>query len=144
MVRRQVMLDRREDNRRVPMRFRELKMGRVQSWMMWIAGMLAILGSINVVSLPLSILFVQVNVLMPVVGALCLAVAYFTYEEAHKNSTLNYILWGTGIAAFVVAFLAVLPVAGLDIKLPFVTINGLMLIVGFVCLLIAYLKTWRR
>ena len=119
-------------------------MGRVQSWMMWVAGMLAILGSINVVSLPLSILFVQINVLMPMVGVLCLAVAYFTYEETHKNNTLNYILWGTGIAAFVVAFLSVLPIAGLDIKLPFVTINGLMLIVGFACLLIAYLKTWRR
>jgi hypothetical protein len=118
-------------------------MGRVQSWIMWIAGMLAILGSINVVSLPLNILFVQVHVLMPVVGALCLAVAYFSREDAGKNSTLNYILWGTGIASFAVAFLTVLPLAGLDIKLPFVTINGLMLIVGFVCLLIAYLKTWR-
>jgi hypothetical protein len=119
-------------------------MGRVQSWMMWIAGMLAILGSINVVSLPLSILFVQVNVLMPVVGALCLAVAYFTYEETHKNSTLNYLLWGTGIAAFAITLFGWLPMVGLEIKLPFVTINGLMLILGFVCLLIAYLKTWRR
>jgi len=119
-------------------------MGRVQSWMMWVAGMLAILGSINVVSLPLSILFVQVNVLMPVVGVLCLAVAYTSYEEAHKNSTLNYLLWGTGIAAFATTVLGWLPLAGLEIKLPFMTINGLMLIIGFVCLLIAYLKTWRR
>ena len=119
-------------------------MARVQSWMMWIAGMLAVLGSINVVSLPLNILFVQVHLLMPVVGLLCLAVAYFQWEDTGKNSTLNYILWGTGFAAFIVAFLTVLPIAGLDIKLPFVTINGLMLIVGFVCLLIAYLKTWRR
>ena len=119
-------------------------MGRVQSWMMWIAGMLAILGSINVVSLPLSILFVQINVLMPVVGVLCFAVAYVSYEEAHKNSTLNWILWATGVAALGAAVLSILPLVNLQIVLPFMTINGLTLIIGFVCLLIAYLKTWRR
>ena len=119
-------------------------MGRVQSWMMWIAGMLAILGSINVVSLPLSILFVQVIVLMPVVGVLCFAVAYVSYEQAHKNTTLNWILWGTGAVAFLTAFLSLLPLINLQIVLPFMTINGLMLILGFVCLLIAYLKTWQR
>jgi hypothetical protein len=119
-------------------------MGRIQSWMMWVAGMLAILGSINVVSLPLSILFVQINVLMPIVGVLCFAVAYVTYEDSHKNSTLNWIIWGTGIAAFLTAFLTLLPLINLQIVLPFVTINGLMLILGFACLLIAYLKTWRR
>ncbi|MBI1211091.1 MAG: hypothetical protein GC190_06475 [Alphaproteobacteria bacterium] len=119
-------------------------MGRVQSWMMWVAGMLAILGSINVVSLPLSILFVQVNVLMPVVGILCFAVAYVSYEQAHKNTTLNWILWATGCAAFLTAVLSFVPLVDLKIVLPFLTINGLMLILGFVCLLIAYLKTWRR
>jgi hypothetical protein len=119
-------------------------MGRVQSWMMWIAGMLAVLGSIHVVSMPLSILFVQVDVLMPIVGVLCLAVAYVSREEAGKNSVLNWVLWITGGAALATAVLNFLPLANLTIVLPFMTVNGLMLIIGLVCLLIAYLKTWRR
>jgi type VI protein secretion system component VasK len=81
---------------------------------------------------------------MPVVGVLCFAVAYVSYEEAHKNSTLNWILWATGVAALGAAVLSILPLVNLQIVLPFMTINGLTLIIGFVCLLIAYLKTWRR
>ena len=119
-------------------------MGRVQSWMMWVAGMLAVLGSIHVVSLPLSVLFVQIDVLMPIVGLLCLAVAYVSREDAGKNSALNWALWITGFAAFAAAVLNFLPLVNLQIVLPFLTINGLTLIIGFVCLLIAYLKTWRR
>jgi hypothetical protein len=119
-------------------------MGRVQSWMMWVAGMLALLGSIHVVSLPLGILFVQVDVLMPIVGVLCLAVAYVSREQAGKNSVLNWALWVTGVAALATAVLSFLPLVNLQIVLPFMTINGLMLIIGFACLLIAYLKTWSR
>ncbi len=119
-------------------------MGRVQSWMMWVAGMLAILGSIGVARLPLGILFVQIDVLMPIVGLLCLAVAYVSREDAGKNSVLNWALWITGFAAFGAALVSYLPLVNLQIVLPFMTINGLTLIIGFVCLLIAYLKTWRR
>ena len=119
-------------------------MGRVQSWMMWVAGMMAVLGSIHVVSLPLSILFVQVDVLMPIVGLLCFAVAYVSREDAGKNSVLNGILWMVGAVAIASAVLTFFPLVNLQIVLPFMTINGLMLIVGFICLLIAYLKTWRR
>jgi len=119
-------------------------MGRVQSWMMWVAGMLAILGSIGIARLPLGILFVQIDVLMPIVGLLCFAVAYVTREDSGKNSALNWALWITGFAAFASAALSYLPLLNLSIVLPFMTINGLTLIVGFVCLLIAYLKTWRR
>ena len=119
-------------------------MGRVQSWMMWVAGMLAILGSIGIARLPLGILFVQIDVLMPIVGLLCFAVAYVSREDAGKNSVLNWALWITGFAAFASAALGYLPLINLQIVLPFMTINGLTLIIGFVCLLIAYLKTWRR
>ena len=41
---------------------------RLQSWMLWIAGMLAIAGAINLASLPLKVLFLQVNILMPIAG----------------------------------------------------------------------------
>ena len=37
-----------------------------------------------------------------------------------------------------------LPLVNLSIVLPFMTINGLMLITGLVCLMLAYLKTWSR
>ena len=119
-------------------------MGRVQSRMMWVAGMLAILGSIGIARLPLGILFVQIDVLTPIVGLLCFAVAYVSREDAGKNSTLNWALWITGFAAFAAAVLNFLPLVNLQIVLPFMTINGLTLIIGFVCLLIAYLKTWQR
>ena len=119
-------------------------MGRIQSWMMWIAGMLAVLGSVHIVSLPLGILFVQIDVLMPIVGVMCLAVAFVSYEQMGRNSFLNWLLWGTGIAALATAVLNILPLLNLTIVLPFMTVNGLMLIVGLVCLMIAYLKTWSR
>ena len=119
-------------------------MGRVQSWMMWIAGMLAVLGSIHIVRLPLGFLFVQVDVLMPIVGVLCLAVAYFSHEQMGRNSFLNWVLWATGFAALATAVLNILPLLNLTIVLPFMSVNGLMLIIGLVCLMIAYLKTWSR
>jgi len=119
-------------------------MGRIQSWMLWIAGMLAVLGSIHVVNLPLGILFVQIDMLMPIVGVLCLAVAFVSHEQMGRNSTLNWLLWGTGFAALATAVLNFLPLLNLSIVLPFMTVNGLMLIIGLVCLMLAYLKTWSR
>lgn len=115
-------------------------MKRVQSWMMWVAGMLAVLGSVGIVRLPLHVVFIQIDVLMPIVALLCFAVAYVNYENTSKNSVLNWALWIAGA----VALLTLLPVISLPIILPLVQVNGLMLIVGFVCLLIAYLKTWGR
>jgi hypothetical protein len=112
--------------------------------MMWVAGMLAVLGSIRVVSVPLAILFVQIDVLMLIVAALCLAVAFVSLEQTGRNSVLNLALWITGFAALATAVLNFLPILNLSIVLPFVTINGLMLIIGFVCLMIAYVKTWSR
>jgi hypothetical protein len=115
-------------------------MGRVQSWMMWVAGMLAILGSLHIARLPLALVFIQIDVLMPIVGLLCFAVAYVSREELGRNSVLNYALWITGIAAFA----SIVPLVSLPIVLPFITLNALTLMIGFACLIIAYLKTWRR
>lgn len=119
-------------------------MGRIQSWMLWVAGMLAVLGSFRAVRVPLVILFAEVDVLMLIVGALVLAVAFVSHEQTGRNSVLNWALWITGIAALATPVLYVLPLINLRIELPLITINGLMLIIGFVLLMIAYLKTWAR
>lgn len=112
-------------------------MARVQSWMLWVAGLLAILGSVGLVRLPLMLLFVSIDILTLIVGFLCFAAAYASREAEASNSVLNWALWITGGAAIV----SLLPIVSLPIILPFVTVNGLMLIVGFICLLIAYLKS---
>ncbi|HAH11882.1 MAG TPA: hypothetical protein DCL54_13710 [Alphaproteobacteria bacterium] len=114
-------------------------MSNVQSWMLWIAGVLAILGAVGVARLPLQILFVQIDMLMPIVAMLC-AAAGFSSEQVHGRTTLSTILWANAAAAVI----TLLPFISLPIVLPIIRIDGLQLIVGFICLLIAYLKTWSR
>ena len=116
---------------------------KLQSWMLWVAGILAILGSINIASLPLKVLFIQVNVLMPIVGLLALASAYASNEraliDAASPSTARrvriYALIGVAIASFVAIFMS------LPVVLPFVTLDMLMLLIGFSCLFFAYIGT---
>ncbi|MBL8779330.1 MAG: hypothetical protein JNL06_00180 [Alphaproteobacteria bacterium] len=116
---------------------------KLQSWMLWVAGILAILGAINIASLPLKVLFIQVNVLMPIVGLLALASAYASNEraliDAASPSTARrvriYALIGVAIASFVAIFMS------LPVVLPFVTLDMLMLLIGFSCLFFAYIGT---
>jgi hypothetical protein len=118
---------------------------RLQSWMLWVAGILAILGSVGIASLPLRVLFIQVPVLMPIVGILCLASAYASSEravldEASPSITRRirvYALVGLAIASF----LTVLPLVSLPVGLPLVQFDMLMLLIGFGCLFFAYVGT---
>ena len=121
------------------------QIARLQSWMLWVAGILAILGSIGIASLPLKVLFVSVNVLMPIVGALCFASAYAASERAVLDQAAPsmtrririYALLGLGIASF----LTILPLVSLPVVLPLVQFDMLMLLIGFGCLFFAYVGT---
>ena len=57
-------------------------LAKLQSWMLWVAGVLAVMGSIGLASLPLQILFLQANILMPIVGLLCLGSAVIVSERS--------------------------------------------------------------
>jgi hypothetical protein len=119
------------------------QIAKLQSWMLWVAGVLAVLGSIGLASLPLQVLFVQVNILMPIVGGLCLAAAFASSERAvldQAGASLsrrvrNYALIGLAAASFasvLISLPAILPVVQLDM---------LKLLVGFGCLFFAYVGT---
>lgn len=118
---------------------------KLQSWMLWVAGLLAILGAINIASLPLKVLFLQVNILMPVVGALCLASAYASSERAAVDAASPSLsrrirIWAL-IALAVASFLTIVPLVNLQVELPFLSLNMLMLLIGFGCLFFAYVGT---
>lgn len=116
---------------------------RLQSWMLWIAGVLAVLGGIGLASLPLQVLFVQVNILMPIVGVLCLASAFASSERAAldgASASLSrrvriYALTALAIANFATIFVS------LPAVLPVVQFDMLKLLVGFGCLFFAYVGT---
>lgn len=118
---------------------------KLQSWMLWVAGVLAILGAINIASLPLKVLFLQVNILMPIVGLLELASAYASNEraliDAASPSTARrfriYALIGVALASFA----TIIPFVSLPVVLPFLTLDMLMLLIGFACLFFAYIGT---
>jgi hypothetical protein len=118
---------------------------KLQSWMLWVAGVLAVLGSVKVASLPLRVLFLQVEVLMPIVGLLALAAAYASNEravlDAASPSTARqfriYALIVIGIASFA----TMVPFVSLPVVLPFITLDMLMLLIGFTCLFFAYVGT---
>jgi len=118
---------------------------KLQSWMLWVAGVLAVLGSVKVAALPLKVLFLQVNVLMPIVGLLCLASAYAASERAVVDAASPsltrririYILVGLAIASFA----TILPFVALSVDLPLVQLDMLMLLIGFACLFFAYVGT---
>lgn len=119
------------------------QMARLQSWMLWVAGVLACLGSIGLASLPLQVLFIQVNILMPIVGGLCLAAAFASSERAVLDQAgpslsrriRNYALIGLAAASFA-SILFSLPAV-----LPVVQFDMLKLLVGFGCLFFAYVGT---
>jgi hypothetical protein len=118
---------------------------KLQSWMLWVAGLLAILGAINIASLPLRVLFLQVNILMPVVGGLCLAAAYASSERAAVDAASPSLsrrirIWALIVLA-VASFLTIVPLVNLQVELPFLSLNMLMLLVGFGCLFFAYVGT---
>jgi hypothetical protein len=118
---------------------------RLQSWMLWVAGVLAVLGSIGLASLPLRILFVQINVLMPIVGGLCLASAYAASERAVLDQASPSVSRRIRIYALVVlaiaSFATMLPFISLPVVLPLVQFDMLMLLIGFGCLFFAYIGT---
>lgn len=118
---------------------------KLQSWMLWVAGILAILGSIKVASLPLKLLFVQVEILMPIVGLLALASAYASNEraviDAASPSTARRFRIYALIAVALASFATIIPFVSLPVVLPFLTLDMLMLLIGFACLFFAYIGT---
>jgi hypothetical protein len=118
---------------------------KLQSWMLWIAGVLAVLGSIKVAALPLKLLFLQVNVLMPVVGLLCLASAYAASERAVVDGAAPSLTRRIRIYALVTlaiaSFATIVPFVALSVDLPLVQLDMLMLLIGFGCLFFAYVGT---
>jgi hypothetical protein len=67
-------------------------LARLQSWLLWVAGIMAILGSIGLGSVQLEIAFLRMNVLMVVVGLFCLASAFIVSERAsidHASASLS-------------------------------------------------------
>lgn len=120
-------------------------LARLQSWMLWIAGVLAILGSIGLASLPLKILFLSANILMPIVGLLCLGSAFIVSERATidvKDPSLSrrVRIWALIILGLL-SFISILPIIDLPVQLPFLRLDMLMLIIGFGCLFFAYIGT---
>jgi hypothetical protein len=118
---------------------------KLQSWMLWVAGVLAILGAINVASLPLKVLFLQVNILMPIVGLLALASAYASNEratlDAASPSTARQFRIYALITIAIASFATIIPFVSLPLVLPFITLDMLMLLIGFTCLFFAYVGT---
>ena len=113
--------------------------------MLWIAGVLAILGSIGLASLPLKFLFLQANILMPIVGLLCLGSAFIVSERATidvKDPSLSrrIRIWALIILG-ILSFISILPIIDLPVQLPFLRLDMLMLIIGFGCLFFAYICT---
>ena len=118
---------------------------KLQSWMLWVAGILAILGSVKVASLPLKVLFLQVELLMPIVGLLCLASAYAASERAAVDAASPSLTRRIRIYALIVlaiaSFATVVPFVSLPVVLPLVQLDMLMLLIGFACLFFAYIGT---
>ena len=118
---------------------------KLQSWMLWVAGVMAILGAINVASLPLKVLFLQVNILMPIVGLLCLAAAYASSERAVIDAASPSLSRRIRIYALIVlaiaSFATIIPFVSLPLVLPFLTLDMLMLLIGFTALFFAYIGT---
>jgi len=119
--------------------------GRLQSWMLWVAGVLAVLGSVGIASLPLRVLFVSINVLMPIVGVLCLAAAYAAHERAVLDqaapSMTRRVRTYALITLAIGSFATILPLVSLPVVLPLVQFDMLMLLIGFGCLFFAYVGT---
>ena len=120
-------------------------LAKLQSWMLWIAGILAVLGSIGVASLPLKVLFLQANILMPIVGLFCLGSAFIVSERATIDAkdpsvSRRVRIWAL-IVLGILSFASMLPIIELPVQLPFLRLDMLMLLIGFGCLFFAYVGT---
>ncbi|MEQ1755430.1 MAG: hypothetical protein ABL973_15010 [Micropepsaceae bacterium] len=120
-------------------------LAKLQSWMLWVAGVLAVLGSIGVASLPLKVLFLQANVLMPIVGLFCLGSAFIVSERATIDASDPSLsrrirIWAL-IVLGILSFATMLPIIELPVQLPFLRLDMLMLLIGFGCLFFAYVGT---
>jgi hypothetical protein len=120
-------------------------LAKLQSWMLWIAGILAVLGSIGVASLPLKVLFLQANILMPIVGLFCLGSAFIVSERASIDAkdpsvSRRVRIWAL-IVLGILSFASMLPIIELPVQLPFLRLDMLMLLIGFGCLFFAYVGT---
>lgn len=120
-------------------------LAKLQSWLLWISGILALLGSIGLGSVLLEVLFLKFNVLMIVVGVFCLGAAFIVSERAaieDKDPSMSrrvriWALIGMGIVSFV----SILPFIGLTAKFMNFQVDLLALSVGFGCLFFAYIGT---
>ena len=120
-------------------------LAKLQSWMLWVAGILAVLGSIGMASLPLQVLFLQANILMPIVGLLCLGSAFIVSERAvidekDPSLTRRFRIWALLVLG-IVSIATMLPIVSLQVQLPFARLDMLMLLIGFGCLFFAYVGT---
>ena len=120
-------------------------LAKLQSWMLWVAGVLAVMGSIGRASLPLQILFLQANILMPIVGLLCLGSAFIvseraTIDEKEPSLTRRIRIWAL-IVLGILGFATMVPIVALPVVRPFVRLDMLMLLIGFGCLFFAYVGT---
>jgi hypothetical protein len=120
-------------------------LAKLQSWLLWVAGILALLGSIGLGSVLLEVLFLKFNVLMIVVGIFCLGAAFIVSERAaidEKDPSISrrVRIWAL-IVMGIVSFVSILPFVGLTAKLMNFHVDLLALSVGFGCLFFAYIGT---
>lgn len=120
-------------------------LAKLQSWMLWVAGVLAVLGSIGLASLPLQILFLQANILMPIVGLLCFGSAFIvseraTLDERDPSLSRRIRIWALLVLG-ILSVATMLPIVSLPLQMPFAKLDMLMLLIGFGCLFFAYVGT---
>ena len=113
--------------------------------MLWVAGILAVLGSIGLASLPLQILFLQANILMPIVGLLCFGAAFIvseraTLDERDPSLSRRIRIWALLVLG-ILSIATMLPIVSLPLQMPFAKLDMLMLLIGFGCLFFAYVGT---
>lgn len=117
----------------------------LQSWLLWIAGIMAILGSIGLGSVQLEIAFLKVNVLMIVVGLFCLASAFIvseraTLDKASASMSRRIRIWAL-IVMGIASIASIIPFIGLGATLMNFRVDLIALGIGFGCLFFAYVGT---
>ncbi len=117
----------------------------LQSWLLWIAGIMAILGSIGLGSVQLEIAFLKVNVLMIVVGLFCLASAFIvseraTLDKASASMSRRIRIWAL-IVMGIASIASIIPFIGLGATLMNFRVDLIALSIGFGCLFFAYVGT---
>jgi hypothetical protein len=118
---------------------------RLQSWLLWVAGVMAILGSVGLGSVELEVLFLRFRVLMVVVGLFCLAAAFIVSERANlenEQPTLSrrVRIWAL-IVMGVASLASTLPFVGLTAAFLNFRVDLIALVVGLACLFFAYVGT---